>query len=140
MAKIKIVTDSTSDLPKNIINELNIEVLPLVLFADGVEYRDGLDITPEEFYKIMESSESIPTSSCVPPVLYTEVYEKAYNEGYTDLILTSINSKGSSTYQGAVMARDMFYEDNPEAEGKFNIYNIDSKTYSMAYGWGVAKM
>ena len=131
MAKIKIVTDSTSDLPKNIIDELNIEVVPLALFADGVEYRDGLDITPEEFYKIMESSDSIPTSSCVPPALYTEVYEKAYSEGYTDLILTSINSKGSSTYQGAVMTRDMFFSNINISQNRLVNKNVKTTIVSV---------
>lgn len=139
MAKIKIVTDSTSDIPKNLMQELDIEVLPLTLTAEGKEYRDGIDITPQEFYEIMERCEKIPTSSCVAPALYTELYEKAYEEGYTDLILTSINSKGSSTYQGAVMSKEMFYEDHPDAVGKFNIHNIDSKTYSMSYGWAVVE-
>lgn len=139
MAKIKIATDSTSDIPKNLVQELGIEILPLTITADGKEYRDGIDITPEEFYKILDESEAIPASSCVAPGLYTELYEKAFEEGYTDLILTSINSKGSSTYQGAVMTKEMFYEDHPEAVGKFNIHNIDSKTYSMSYGWAVVE-
>ncbi|MBQ8525125.1 MAG: DegV family protein [Clostridia bacterium] len=139
MAKIKIVTDSTSDIPKNLAEELGIEVLPLTLTANGKEYRDGIDITPEEFYKILDTSEEIPASSCVAPALYTELYERVYEEGYTDLILTSINSKGSSTYQGSVMTKEMFYEDHPEAVGKFNIHNIDSQTYSMSYGWAVVE-
>ena len=137
MAKIKIVTDSTSDIPKNLAQELGIEVLPLTLTANGNEYRDGVDITPQEFYEILETSEAIPTSSCVAPGLYTELYEKSYEEGYTDIILTSINSKGSSTYQGAVMSKQMFFEDHPDAVGKINIYNVDSGTYSMIYGLAV---
>lgn len=139
MAKIKIVTDSTSDIPENLVEELGIEVLPLTLTVNGKEYRDGIDITPEEFYEVLETNEQIPSSSCVAPALYTELYEKAYEDGYTDLILTSINSKGSSTYQGSLMTKDMFYEDHPEAVGKFNIHNVDSLTYSMSYGWAVVE-
>lgn len=139
MAKIKIATDSTSDIPKNLVEELGIEVLPLTLRANGKEYRDGIDITPEEFYEILDTSDELPASSCVAPALYTELYEKAYKEGYTDLVLVSINSKGSSTYQGSVMAKDMFYEDYPEAADKFTIHNIDSLTYSMSYGWAVVE-
>ena len=111
MPKIKIVTDSTSDIPKNLAQELGIEILPLTLTVNENEYRDGIDITQQEFYEILETSETVPSSSCVSPGLYTELYEKSYEEGYTDVILTSINSKGSSTYQGAVMSKQMFFED-----------------------------
>lgn len=137
MPKIKIVTDSTSDIPKNLAQELGIEILPLTLTVNENEYRDGIDITQQEFYEILETSETVPSSSCVSPGLYTELYEKSYEEGYTDVILTSINSKGSSTYQGAVMSKQMFFEDHPDAVGKINIYNVDSGTYSMIYGLAV---
>ena len=137
MPKIKIVTDSTSDIPKNLAQELGIEILPLTLTVNENEYRDGIDITQQEFYEILETSETVPSSSCVSPALYTELYEKSYEEGYTDVILTSINSKGSSTYQGAVMSKQMFFEDHPDAVGKINIYNVDSGTYSMIYGLAV---
>ena len=139
MTKIKIATDSTSDIPQNLVDELGIEVLPLTLRANDKEYRDGVDITPEQFYEILDTSAELPASSCVAPALYTELFEKTYREGYTDLMLVSIDSKGSSTYQGSVMAKDMFYEDYPEAEGKFTIHNIDSLTYSMSYGWAVVQ-
>jgi len=139
MAKIKIATDSTADIPVNLVEELGIEVIPLLIIHGDKEYRDGIDITPEEFYKLLEETDVMPGSSCVPPVVYTELYEKTYNDGYTDLILVSVNGKGSSTYQNTVMMREQFYEDHPEAEGKFNIHLIDSTTYSMAYGWAVVE-
>lgn len=137
MQKIKIVTDSTSDIPKHLQAELNIEVLPLTLIIDGKEYRDGIDLTPQEFYDILEEGKKSVTSSCVAPGIFSEVYEKAWKEGYTDLINITINAKGSGTCQGAVLSREMFYENHPEAKENFNIHIIDSKTYSMCYGWAV---
>lgn len=139
MAKIKISTDSTADIPAQLVKELNIEFVPLLIIHKDKEYRDGIDLTSAEFFDILENSDAMPSSSCVPPYTYKELFEKAYNDGYTDIIHTTINAKGSSTYQGAVMMRTEFYEDHPEAEGKFNIHVIDSTTYSMCYGYAVVQ-
>ena len=139
MSKIRIATDSTSDIPKALQEELDITVLPLTIICEDKEYSDGCDITPEEFYEILETSEKIPGTSRVTPVLYAELFEKAFNDGCSDLIVVCLNSKGSGTWQGAVMAKEAFFEETPEAKGKLEIYIIDSKTYSMAYGWAVVE-
>ena len=137
MTKIKISTDSTSDIPASFREELSISVLPLTILADGKEYRDGVDITPAEFYKILDEATVLPVSSQVRATEYLSLYQKVAEEGYTDLIHVSINAKGSGTYQAAVMSRDMFFEEHPEA--KLNIHIIDSRTYSMAYGMAVVE-
>lgn len=137
MTKIKISTDSTADIPQSFCEELNISVLPLTVVADEKEYRDGVDITPQEFYRIIDASKKLPVSSQVASVLYTELFEETWKAGYTDLIQVTINSKGSGTYQAAVLSRDLFYEEHPEAKEQLSIHLIDSRTYSMAYGIGV---
>lgn len=137
MAKIKIATDSTADIPKIFCAELNISVLPLTVLANEKEYRDGVDITPQEFYRIIDESKKLPVSSQVASVLYTELFEETWKAGYTDLIQVTVNSKGSGTYQAAVLSRNLFYEEHPEVKEQLTIHIIDSKTYSMAYGIGV---
>lgn len=137
MSKIKISTDSTSDIPASFREELNISVLPLTILHEGKEYRDGVDITPTEFYKILDEATVLPTSSQVQATEYLSLYQQVSEEGYTDLIHVSINAKGSGTYQAAVMSRDMFFEEHPEV--KLNIHIIDSRTYSMAYGMAVVE-
>lgn len=137
MQKIRIGTDSTADIPRSFCEELNISVLPLTILADGKEYRDGVDITPEEFYRILDGSERLPASSQVAAVSYQELFEETWKEGYTDLIQVTINSKGSGTYQAAVLSRDLFYEEHPEAKEQLAIHLIDSRTYSMGYGISV---
>ena len=134
MAKLKIATDSTADIPKHLCEEWNISVLPLTILHEGKEYRDGVDITPQEMYKILDSADQLPVSSQVASHLYTELFEETWKAGYTDLIQVSINAKGSGTYQAAVMTRDLFFDDHPEARGQFRIHIIDSRTYSMTYG------
>lgn len=130
MSKIKIATDSTADIPKSFCEELNISVLPLTILVDEKEYRDGVDISPAEFYKIIDASKKLPVSS----ILYGELFEETWKAGYTDLIQVTLNSKGSGTYQSAVLSRNLFYEEHPEAKEQFSIHIIDSKTYSMGYG------
>lgn len=132
--KIKISTDSTSDIPKEFWERLNISVLPLTIHYEDKEYLDGVDITPEEIYHILDTAKTLPASSQVALPLYTELFENTWEQGYTDQIHITLNGKGSGTYQAAMLAKDMFFEAHPEAEGSFVIHILDSRTYSMAYG------
>ena len=135
--KIKISTDSTSDISPELCQELDISILPIMLITEDKEYRDGIDITPEEFYPILAATDKLPSSSAVTPYLYTQLFEETYKNGYTDQIHVTINSKGSGTHQNALLAREMFYQEHPEAKAEFNIHIIDSMTYSMGYGLAV---
>ena len=71
--KIKISTDSTSDIPASFREELNISVLPLTILHEDKEYRDGVNIQPSEFYKIIDASTKLPASSQVSTTLYNAV-------------------------------------------------------------------
>ena len=82
MSIIKIATNSTADIPKSFCEELNISVLPLTILAGEKEYRDGVDITPAEFYKIIDASKQLPVSSQVASVLYSELFEETWKAGY----------------------------------------------------------
>ncbi|MCI8303299.1 MAG: DegV family protein [Lawsonibacter sp.] len=137
MARIKFTTDSAADIPAGLREELNIQVLPFPIAMGDREYADGFDFTPAEFYDMLLAAPKIPTHAQLNPYLFTEVFEQAYEEGYTDLIHTSINSKGSATCSNAFQARGDFYRDHPEAEQTFHIHIIDSLNYTMGYGWAV---
>ncbi|MBR4098562.1 MAG: DegV family protein [Clostridium sp.] len=137
MAYIKMVTDSAADISAQLQKELEIQVLPFPIATEDREYRDGVDLAPEEFYRVLTAAANIPTHSQLTPFQFEECYEQAYEAGYTDLIYTAINGKGSATYTNSVQARQTFYEEHPEAKEKFKIHLIDSGTYSMAYGWAV---
>ena len=139
MAHIKFSTDSASDIPAALREEWNIQVLPFPIAMGDREYMDGFDFTPDEFFQMLLDSPQIPTHAQLNPYLFTECFEKAWKEGYTDLIHTSINSKGSATYGNAIQARDEFYEDHPDAQDTFHIHIIDSKNYTMGYGWAVVQ-
>ena len=139
MSRIKFTTDSAADIPAHLLREQKIQLLPFPIAMGDREYAYGVDFTPDQFYEMLLSVPQIPTHAQLNAYLFTECYEQAWREGYTDLIHTSINSKGSSTYMNAVQAREEFYEDHPEARESFGIHLIDSKTYSMGYGWAVVQ-
>ena len=135
MQKIRISTDSTADIPKSLREELNIKVLPISLVTSQREYQDGYDIEPAEFYEILEQEEQIPSTAQVSMAVYDDLFTETLNEGYTDLIYISINSKGSGSFQSAMLAKSLFFEEHPEARGKLRIHLLDSLNYSMTYGW-----
>lgn len=137
MSKIKIMTDSAADVPKALQKELGITVLPMLVIDDEKEYLDGIDIDIKAFYETLKTCEKLPSTSRPVPGTFTCEYKKAWKEGYEDLIYVCVNSNGSSTYQGAVLEMEDFYDDNPDAKNDINIHIIDSLTYSMGYGYAV---
>ena len=139
MARIKFSTDSAADIPVSLREELNIQVLPFPIAMGDKEYADGFDFTPQEFYEMLLTAPQIPTHAQLNPYVFTELFETAWQEGYTDLIHTSINSKGSATCSNAFQARGAFYRDHPEAEETFRIHIIDALNYTMGYGWAVVQ-
>lgn len=137
MAHIKFTTDSAADIPAALREELAIQVLPFPIAMGDKELNDGFDFTPREFYGMLLAAPQTPTHAQLNPYVFTRCFEEAWREGYTDLIHTSINSKGSATYGNALQAREEFYEDHPEARDTFHIHIIDSRNYTMSYGWPV---
>lgn len=137
--KIKFMTDSASDIPDDLLLEYDIDMQSVPISIDGREYFERRSFTILEFYKILARSEEIPKTSRIPMDEYIKSYKRAYSEGYTDIINVTINSKGSGTIESAKLAVKAFYSDVPEAEGKFNIHIVDSKIYSIAYGYPVVE-
>jgi len=137
MARIKFTTDSAADIPAALRESLAIQVLPFPIAMGDRELADCVDFTPEEFYEMLLAAEKVPTHAALNLFEFLQCYEQAWEEGYTDLIHTSINSKGSATYQNALQAREEFFEEHPEVKGAFHIHIVDSRNYTMSYGWPV---
>ncbi len=137
MSKIIILTDSCCDLPKETIEELGIKVLPFTLTVNGESFREIYDKSTQEVYDLMAKTEEIPKHSQISPVTFEETYKELFEQGYTDIISVSINSQGSGTYNNSIIAKNDFFENNPEAKDKIRIYNIDSKCYTLFYGYPI---
>lgn len=137
MSKIMILTDSCCDLSKEAIEELGITVLPFTLTMGGESFREIFDKSTQEVYELMAKSDEIPKHSQISPLTFEETYKSIYEQGYTDIISVSINSQGSGTYNNSIIGKDDFFENNPEAKDKIRIFNIDSKCYTVLYGYPI---
>jgi len=103
---VKIVTDSTADLPPKVAQELKITIVPLYVHFGTEAYRDGVDLSIEEFYRKLASSKTLPTTSTPSPEAFAEVYNKLAEES-DEIISIHISSKLSATYNVALLGRDM---------------------------------
>ena len=127
--KIKIVTDSTCDLPDDILEQYDIEIVPLKVIFFQDEYKDRVQLKPQDFYEKLKSLNFNPTTSQPSPGDFIEVYSKAIAEGFNKIISIHISSKLSGTVGAASMAASTF--NNAE------IKIIDSKNTSLGLGFVV---
>ena len=131
MEKIHILTDSSADIPQAQVEAHGIEIVPITLTHEGRTIREYYDITPEEYWKLLEDSREIPDTAMVTPTVFLDSYRRAAERGCTHLLAVLINGNGSGTCQAACLARDMFRE---EAGDSMRIEVIDSATYTYIYG------
>ena len=102
--KVAIVTDSTADLTPEMVEELGVTTVPLqVIFGDEA-YREGVDITTEEFYERLVESRQLPTTSAPSVGDFQEVYERLLKE-VDSIASIHIGTKLSATVQAAQTAR-----------------------------------
>ncbi|GAB6989289.1 DegV family protein [Paenibacillus pini] len=119
---IKIITDSGSDLPQEYVEKFDISIIKLAVHFENEKAHEDMDT--ETFYAKMRESKELPTTASPSPMQFLEKF-KEVEEG-TDILVISMSSNISSTYQTAMIAKEM-YED----EGHTNkIEVIDSKTFS----------
>lgn len=139
MANIRLLTDSASDISEKHEKKYNIKVVNFKVAIGDKSYTSRVDFNNEKFYDLMEAYDGLPLTSQVTAFEFEEVYGEMFREGITDLICVLINGQGSATYNNSVMARDNFFEENPEAVGKINITCIDGRSYTGAYGYPVVE-
>lgn len=125
MESIGIVTDSAAGLPRELIAEHGIEVVPMTVRVGDRCYREGIDIGPADFYRMMDGK-TFPATSSPPPGEFLQVY-KRLAEKATQIISIHITSKGSGTYQTALLAS--------RSVPKVDITVYDSGTVSMGTGF-----
>lgn len=135
--KIAILTDSCCDLDKKTIDELGIKVLPFTLTLGGESFREIFDKSTQEVYEMMSHTEEIPKHSQILPMTFENAYKELFEQGYTDIISVSINSQGSGTYNNSIMGKNDFFINNPHAMKRVRIFNLDSKCYTIFYGYPI---
>jgi len=123
---VKIVTDSTSDLPLEVAKELGITVVPAYVHFGSQSFRDGVDITPEQIYERMLSGPIHPTTSSPAPGDFADVYNRL--SGETDeIVCLTVTSKQSAIYEAAMTGKQSF-------KGKSRVEVIDSQSVTMGLG------
>lgn len=127
MSKIRIVTDSTADLPVDIIKQYNITVVPLRVNFGNQSYLEGVELTTADFYEKLIKSDKLPTTSQPSPGDFVTVYRQLFKEGAEEIISIHLSKKLSGTYQSALLAKSMMEED-------VKITVIDSQLVSMGLG------
>ena len=130
MEKIKIITDSTLDLPSDLIKEKDIEVLPLLINFGEESYLDGVEINTKEMLEKVEKENIFPTTAQITPNRFEEVFNKYLSEGYKILTIL-LSSEMSGTYQSACIAKNMIDSND--------IVIIDSKNVTSGLGLLVLK-
>lgn len=128
MSKIAILADSSCDFTPERAQKAGFSVVPLqVTFEDGSVYRDGIDLTSEEFFKKLAASKQLPKTS--QPTIETWMDAMKQFADYDDIIVITVSGKVSGSLSGASMARRMLRE---EENFRPNIHLIDSMTASGA--------
>lgn len=108
VSRVRIVTDSTCDLPEEVRRDLGVEMVPLKVHFGEEVYLDQVSITPQEFYGKLETSPELPKTSQPSPMDFVKVYERLGEDPETESIVSiHLSSELSGTYQSAFMASQM---------------------------------
>lgn len=105
---VVVMTDSAADLPEEIVRAHGIHVTPLLLVDDDRTYRDGVDITPEEFHRRMAADATLPTTSQAAPADFLETFSRAAEDGEA-VVGVILGSSLSGTYGSAAAAAGRFH-------------------------------
>ncbi len=138
--KVKILTDSASDLPEEIIKEYDIDVLPMTIIKDDKEYKDRIDISPKVIFDGMRNKEVFKTAQ-VTPIAFEEKFEQYAKQGIP-VVYVGFSSELSATYQSSVIARDSVLTKYPDAKievidtlgasGGFGLIVLEAAKYAKA--------
>ncbi len=131
---VKIISDSACDLPKSIIEDLNIDIMPILVFKDEEEYLDGETIIPKDIYKNMREGGIVYKTAQIPPTAFKEEFEKLA-KSEESVIYIAFSSGLSGTYQTSLMVRDSLKDQYPNMD----IDIVDSRAASVGMGLIVEK-
>lgn len=127
MSKVAIVTDSIADLPPHVAEEFEITVIPLIVRFGTNIYRDGLDLSPDQFYEKLKKIKVLPTTSTPSPGTFANTYDRLAEET-NEIVVITLTSKLSATYQVALQSIGLM-------ERQCRVEVIDSQWAIMAQGF-----
>ncbi len=124
---VRVVTDSVADLPAQVVQELGITVIPVNICFGAEVYRDGIDLTTEDFYSRLAQSKIMPTTAVPPLGVFADVYDELAKETDEILVIT-LSSKLSGIYDAAIRSIELM-------KRKCRVEVIDSRWAIMAQGF-----
>lgn len=128
--KVGIISDTTASIPQNLINELDIEIVPYYVMRGLETLRDMIDVQPDAFAQYLLTTQTLPTTSNPSPGDYVNAILHLA-EHSLEMVALTMTSKGSGAYQSCLAAVNMLRERLP----KLNIEVIDTLAVAMAHGW-----
>jgi DegV family protein with EDD domain len=106
MARIRVVTDSASDLPEEYARRLDVDVVSLTIRFGDEEFIDRVDLSPDAFWAKCKASKTLPETAAPSPGAFQSAYERAKSDGYDGVVVLTLSSLLSATFQAATLAAD----------------------------------
>ncbi|MCJ7567466.1 MAG: DegV family protein [Anaerolineales bacterium] len=125
---IKVIADSTCNLSQETLDEYDIRIAPIPIQFGEETFEEGVDIDRDVFYKKIEDTGIMPTSSQPTPAWFGRYYQELHQQGHSILVIT-VTGKHSGTFNSATLAKSLA----PEAD----VHIFDSKSISLGTGWMV---
>jgi len=127
MTNVKVITDSSCDLPVEIRDKAGITVVPLFIRFDDEEFIDGVNLSTEDFWRRTKEASVLPATAAPAPGAFAEAFQNAHAEGHSSVLCITLASKLSGTYQSAVTAAAM-------VKDEIEVRVLDSETVTVALG------
>ncbi|MFV1990741.1 MAG: DegV family protein [Acidimicrobiales bacterium] len=127
MSQVRIVTDSSCDLPTDVVEKLGISVVPLKIRFGATEYTDREDFTPTEFWQMCKESDELPSTAAPSPGAFQKVFEDLADDGATGIVCLTISAGLSATIEAAKVAKEAVSD-------RVDVRVIDSRSITVGLG------
>jgi DegV family protein with EDD domain len=127
MPGVFVVTDSSCDLEQEEIDSLNIEIVPLTIRFGSEEFTDRQDLSVEDFYRRMATTDDLPQTACPSPGAFAQAFRNACDAGADAVLCLTISSDLSTTFESALAGAATF-------DGQMVVHVIDSRSVSSGLG------
>ncbi len=127
-ATIALITDSTCDIPDALVERYDIVVIPAYVIWGEEQFKDRVDLHAEAFYRRLQTDPVYPSSSHPTPGDFYALYERLHDEGAEEIVVVTVSSAMSGTYNAARQAGEMI---------GIPVHVVDSKGPTMSLGWQV---
>ena len=127
MGSVRVITDSACDMPRALLDEHHIDVVPLTIRFGAEEFTDGVDLTSADFWKRCSESAQLPETAAPAPGAFQAAYERAIDDGCDGVVVVALSSELSATYQAAVVGAEA-------VAGRIDVRVVDSRNVTAAEG------